>query len=302
MAAMGITFAIALSSLGIEKRQQNKPIAGGDTIDFAIDGQTSITFCWIPPGTAQLGSTKEERMAIVKSDNLDSETPELQSSAQEKRPKYTSAGFWLSKYPVTQAQWNALGVERKTECYFSKTGRGSPSVKGTDTSQFPVESISWEESKAFVAALNARMTSKKTFGVEATFSIPNEDQWEYSARGGSKTHQVYYWGNESNGTQANCKGTEPFGGVAKGPYLSVTTAVGSYEKEWPHPWGLCDMSGNVWQWCENSNAKEENKCIVRGGCWCTSPGFCTSASRRQHKAELRASVIGFRVAAIQNAK
>ena len=58
-----------------------------------------------------------------------------------------------------------------------------------------------------------------------------------------------------------------------------TAEVGSYDKIAPHPWGLCDMSGNVHQWCENIIEKQGNNRALRGGSWYSNPRFCRAADR-----------------------
>ena len=292
------SISIAHSGIAFEEKQPVKELVGGETKEYSIDETTTIVFCWIPPGTEQLGSTKEERQAICKSIGLDAETKELTSTSQEIRKKHTSTGFWLAKYTITQTQWNALGVAKKLECRFSSTGRGASLVKGIDTTQFPVESVSWGECQSFVDNLNLLKDTNVTFGSDVKFSIPTEDQWEFAARGGSKQHQVYHWGNEMNGIQGNCNGDDPFGTEKIGPFLQTLTPVGTYEKQAHHPWGLCDMSGNVWQWCVNSSATEKAKCITRGGCWYSSAGFCTLSSRRQYNPDSPDSEVGFRIVAI----
>jgi len=71
--------------------------------------------------------------------------------------------------------------------------------------------------------------------------------------------------------------------------------VGSYEKVAPHPWGLCDMHGNVYQWCANMSKSENNLRSARGGSWRSSGNACSSAERHGYEAEDRNDFLGFRV-------
>jgi formylglycine-generating enzyme required for sulfatase activity len=127
-------------------------------------------------------------------------------------------------------------------------------------------------------------------------SLPHEDDWEYACRGGKGNKRPFYWGDSLNGRQANCDGTRPYGAETEGPYLDRTTQVSSYEKEAPHPWGLCDMAGNVWQWCENRYTPGKEGRVVRGGSWYYGAWSCRSARRFGTEPGSCNHNIGFRLA------
>ena len=237
-----------------------------------------MKFCWIPPGEAQLGSPKAERQEVIGEDK-DKEPEELQAEAEEVRGKYKTKGFWMAKYPVTQEEWTALMGENPSE--FVPTQKDVKKADITDTSRFPVERVSWDDCQKFIKKLN----EKGIVGLgKGKFRLPHENEWELAARGGLGNKQPFYFGNKLNGTQANCNGDYPYGTDTKGPNLKRTTAVGSYEKAAPHPWGLCDMSGNVYQWCENYYDSEQKRHILRGGSWEHFASYC----RRGHPSRVRA--------------
>jgi formylglycine-generating enzyme required for sulfatase activity len=137
---------------------------------------------------------------------------------------------------------------------------------------------------------------EKVFGKVVFFGLPLEDEWEYACRGGKGNKQAFYFGNILNGTQANCDGTKyMYGTDVKGNCKDRTMEVGSYAKESPHPWGLCDMHGNVWQWCDNKYDPEDNDMVLRGGSWSDTARYCRSAFRFRFAPDQSDSAIGFRV-------
>src|SRR5262249_10148728 len=77
---------------------------------------------------------------------------------------------------------------------------------------------------------------------------------------------------------ANVNGNSPFGTTTKGNYLKRPTPVGSYASNYPHPWGLCDMHGNVWEWCANTYDQMKVR-VVRGGSWNFVGEYCRAAAR-----------------------
>ena len=186
---------------------------------------------------------------------------------------------------MTQGQWRA--------------------VMGTEPSHFkgdelPVESVSWDDVRAFCAAVTERTA------VEVR--LPSEAEWEYAARAGTAT--PFYWGGELNGTQANCHGEYPYGTEEKGPFLETTTAVGSYAGVSPHPWGLVDVIGNMWEWCGDWYAaypdveavdpvgpESGSDRVFRGGSWYSSARYCRAAYRGGYSPDFRNYYLGFRLAA-----
>ena len=190
--------------------------------------------------------------------------------------------FWMGRYPVTQRQYKA--VMGKNPSFFKK-----PS-----TSDFPVEQVSWDDAQEFVFKLN-----KLNDGF--FYSLPNEDEWEYAARAGTKTATAF--GDSLSSTQANFNGKHPCGKARKGPFLKRTSKVGSYE---PNAWGLYDMHGNVWEWVENTYrdlstrepAPVDNPHrVLRGGSWESHGNLTRSSVRDWEKRIFRMRDVGFRVVA-----
>src|SRR5262249_15622705 len=118
-------------------------------------------------------------------------------------------------------------------------------VEGLDTSEFPVESVSWEDAQDFLKKLSARPEERKA-GRE--YRLPSEAQWEYACRGGASSSTAFHVGASLSSAQANFNGNDPYGDANTGPYLERPCAVGCYR---PNAFGLYDVHGNVWEWCED---------------------------------------------------
>ncbi len=284
-------FAVALHAAPLPAQRKPEP---GEVVEVEIAKGVKMKLCWIPAGKVQLGSPKSEQDYVTKT-FYDGKRPEwLDAETQSKRCVFTTIGFWLGKYSVTQEQWEA--VMGNNPSYSSYQGGGKDNVQGMDTARFPVESVSWNDCQDFLKKLNENTRISAAMG-KSKFALPHEDQWEYACRGGKGNTQPFYFGDELNGTQANCDGNHPYGTTTNGTYLERSTEVGSYEKAAPHPWGLCDMSGNVWQWCDNKYDNQNNRRVLRGGSWDSVARGCRSAFREGSAPEY-CNFYGFRVAVL----
>jgi formylglycine-generating enzyme required for sulfatase activity len=263
----------------------------------------------IPRGKFLMGSTDQERKGHE--GYLKVEGPRHQVEL--------TRDFYLGAHEVTQKQYQ--DVMGKNPSHFSKTGAGANLVQGIDTSDFPVEKVSWHDAQEFITKLNAR-AAEKQFAV--TYRLPTEAEWERACRAGSdEPFNVDGKPSKSlSSTQANFNGDVPFGGAAKGPSLNRTSKVGSYR---PNAWGLCDMHGNVFEWCddwfdEKAYAADGRRDptgpakgrwrVVRGGSLVVRGVFCRAAFRGRFSAgdvfttepDRRREHLGFRVAASPRAR
>ncbi len=245
---------LGFSDAFLEMQSHSIPLDGEER-EFEIVENTKMKFCWVPVGESQLGSPRKEQNIFMNTYFGGRYLERLETEDELVRGMYKTNGFWMAKYPVTQGQW--VAVMRNNPSYF----------KGVN---LPVESVNWHDCQEFIEKCNI---------LELKPQLPHENQWEYACRGGKGNKQAFYWGDELNGDKANCNGKYPYGTDKKGAYPGMTTEVGGYEKIAPHPWGLCDMSGNVREWCENLYAKEGSNRVLRGGCWNDVPGDCRSADR-----------------------
>jgi formylglycine-generating enzyme required for sulfatase activity/serine/threonine protein kinase len=230
----------------------------------------------IPGGTFWMGSPDNE----VERDS--DESPQHEVSLQP---------FYLGKFTVTQAQWRAVAQ--------------LPQINGNldpDPSRFkgdnrPVERVSWDDAQEFCARLS-QATGK-------AYQLPSEAAWEYAARAGTTT--PFAFGATLSTEIANYNGNDTYGNGKKGVYREETVDVGSFP---PNGWGLYDMYGNVWEWCEDSwhdnyngaptdgtawiDTSTENN-LLRGGSWSNDPERCRSADRNDGARDYQGNLIGFRL-------
>jgi len=165
---------------------------------------------------------------------------------------------------------------------------GNNSSRFTGDGRLPVEQVSWDDCQEFIRKLNSKG--------EGTFRLPTEAEWECSCRAGTTT--IYYFGDEES----------RFGdyGWHNENSEGKTHLVGGKQ---PNPWGLYDMHGNVWEWCQDwygdyPSGEEIDPTgpssglfrVFRGGSWNDSLEYCRSVDRYRYTPEHRNSLLGFRLA------
>ncbi len=185
--------------------------------------------------------------------------------------------FAIGKTEVTQAQWHA--VMGKDPSHFEGCG---------DTC--PVEQVSWDDAQEYIKRLNAK-TGKH-------YRLPTEAEWEYACRAGSQ--QEYCGSDSADSVSWNDINSGSF-------FFNTPHPVATKE---PNAFGLYDMSGNVWEWVEDSyhdnyvgaptdgSAWEggSSSRVLRGGSWGKNPKFSRAASRSKFAADYRDFSYGFRLA------
>jgi formylglycine-generating enzyme required for sulfatase activity len=238
------------------KEAATQPITRGDT---AFTNSIGMEFVLIPAGTFLMGSPDSYTEAN------DNEKPVHQVTI--------SQAFYLGKYPVTQAQWEAI------------MGDDNPSQFKHDPTR-PVERVSWHGALAFLRELTEREGG-------GDYRLPTEAQWEYACRAGTKTPRYH----------PDCNAIAWYDGNSNG----YSQPVG---QKLPNAWGLHDMLGNVYEWCLDGRRQYTAAAavdpigptdaganhVIRGGSWDHSARFVRAALRDWYPPDTRSNSLGFRCA------
>jgi len=261
-----------------QEEKQKKPLIN----------RLGMKFVYIPPGTFMMGSPPDEP------DRRDDET----------QHKVTlNKGFYMQTTEVTQGQWKA--VMGNNPSYFQNCGDGCP-----------VEQVSWNDVQNFIKKLN------KKEGADI-YRLPTEAEWEYAARAGSNT--AIYTGDIKILGSYNASALDPiawYGGNSCAEYIGGYDCSGWQTKQYPcqkcgtHPvgkkepndFGLYDMLGNVWEWCQDwygdyssavvndpTGSRSGTYRVLRGGGWHNYAQFCLSASRHLNLPDPQHGSFGFRI-------
>jgi formylglycine-generating enzyme required for sulfatase activity len=287
-----------------------------------IDG-VPLEMVLIPDGTFTMGSPETEEGGYA-----------------DERPQHhvTITSFLMGRYPITQAQWQAIAARTDLKInidldedpsYFKKPYQDRD--REIDRWQRPVEQVNWYEAVEFCGRLS-KLTGR-------TYQLPSESQWEYACRGVTtplnlekgEFYPPFHFGETITTDLANYRGEESYGKGTQGKYRQQTTPVGYFQVV--NAFGLSDMHGNVWEWCaddwhdnyenaptdgsawldsnQEKKVKSENKSysdkndynqpntVLRGGSWSASPDDCRSAYRNyDDRRDYRSLYLGFRVVCV----
>jgi formylglycine-generating enzyme required for sulfatase activity len=243
-----------------------------------LSDKVSLQMMLIPEGSFNMGSPEDEL------DRSDFESPVHLVNV---------SSFFMGKYPVTQAQWKVVASLPQV----SRELKPNPShFKGDNR---PVESVSWYDAVEFCQRLSQH--------THRTYRLPTEAEWEYACRAGTTT--PFSCGETITAELVNYDATKTYGDGPKGKYGRQTTPVDHFGIA--NAFGLCDMHGNVWEWCLDhwhSNYEgapddgsawltddESARRVLRGGSWRDYPRVCRCASRLNYFPGIDYYFIGFRV-------
>jgi formylglycine-generating enzyme required for sulfatase activity len=216
----------------------------------------------IPAGKFLMGSPANEP------DRYDDEGPQHEVEI--------SQSFYVGVYEVTQEEYQK--VMGTNPSWFSAQGGGKDQVANQDTRRFPVENVSWNDAVEFCRKLSDLPDEKRAGRV---YHLPTEAEWEYACRGGARSSEPFHFGKTLSTDQANIDSR-----------LGRTAAVGSYPA---NGYGLHDMHGNVWEWCQDwrgnypggfvkdpTGPENGTSRVLRGGSWFGEPRDARSAYRLGH--------------------
>ncbi|MCL2845823.1 MAG: formylglycine-generating enzyme family protein [Chitinivibrionia bacterium] len=220
-------------------------------------GGTSIEVAFVSAGTFTMG---DREIANI--------WPNVNGWGEVERQVMLTQGFWISKYPITQAQYQA--VIGTNPSFFS----GNPNN--------PVESVNWFNAVAFAEAVGGR--------------LPTEAEWEFAARGGNRSQGFIYSGSNN---------LSEVGWFWENIPTEGTQPVGLLK---PNELGIYDMSGNVWEWTSDwwsnfgtasvvdpTGPITGSNRVLRGGSWFIFAELCRVASRYSYFPDYRWNYFGFRV-------
>jgi formylglycine-generating enzyme required for sulfatase activity len=259
-------------------RREGVPMPTGSR---AESGAQRIELVWILPGSFMMGSEKGHG----------DEKPVQRVTI--------SQGFYMGRYEVTQAQWQAV------------MGTNPSNFKGDN---LPVEEVSWNDAQEFIGRLNARNDGY-------TYRLPSEAEWEYAARAGTTgdyagdIDTMAWYGNNSGRTRLAA--AEIFRSDPQNYYRRITDNGGQTHpvgSKRPNAFGLFDMHGNVWEWCEDwyhesyvgapldggawlSGGRQKER-VLRGGSWYFPADFCRSSCRNRNPPDSHYDSNGIRVVAV----
>jgi formylglycine-generating enzyme required for sulfatase activity/serine/threonine protein kinase len=248
----------------------------------------------LPSGRFLMGSTEQDRRqathAGAQKEWVERETPQHWVSLDQP--------FAIGKHPLTVGEWRryaqASGWQDDGEPNWA-----SPGFEQND--EHPVVCISWEDVQGYLVWLS-EMTGH-------TYRLPSEAEWEYACRAGTET--AFSFGDTIDSTMANYDGNFTYNGGPKGEFRRGTTRIGSYA---PNAWGLHDMHGNVWEWVQDVVHEDyyggpldgsawveggnQDRRVLRGGCWLYNPRYLRSALRNGYSTRGRNDIVGVRIARV----
>jgi len=250
-------------------------------LTILLPGDVRLELARIPAGSFVMGSPETERGLY------DNEGPQTNVSF--------SRGFYMGRYEITQAQWVAV---------MNSWPATAPSPTHGVAPNNPAYSVSWTDAQNFIAAINAHIVTTGQGSI--TMRLPKEAEWEYAARAGTTTR--FYFG-DSLSVDDECQDD----GLRRQFmwYCGNSNSQSQHVSDkLPNAFGLYDMHGGVWEWCQDwygrlfpggivsnpTGPSSGTHRVIRGGSGGSGARGCRSANRNFIVPSGRSAGIGFRIA------
>jgi formylglycine-generating enzyme required for sulfatase activity len=262
-------------------------VPAGAPNDKTVTNSVGMKFARIPAGSFVMGSPDGEK-----------------GRGRDEKPHdvVITRPFYLGIHEVTQGQYQK--VTGKSPSFFAATGVGKGRVGKLDTTNHPVETVSWFDAVAFCKKLGELPAER---AARRRYRLPTEAEWEYACRAGTTT--ATHFGASMDTYQANFNGLSAYNTTAGGPFFRRTVRVAEYK---PNAWGLYDMHANAQEWVADwygdyavagpkdnpRGPKEGTDRVLRGGGWPHSGKACRSAVRNKLAPDQAHYSAGFRVVMI----
>jgi sulfatase modifying factor 1 len=306
--------ALALSGLTLATQTPAVPAPTANSIGMA--------FIRIEPGTMQVGvfhpdcenggggrgaPPRDPRMVWDEADRAACEA-QTRSDRTDGYPVAIKKPYLIGKTEVTQGQWKAVMGTNPSLFQADRV---------TNPDNHPVEGVTWQDTQAFVKALNAKEKTR-------AYRLPTEFEWEYACRAGGLGQQTWTEiraqavlglglpgrGGGGRGPAPAAPSSEPLPPETLAQYTARTGMTNDVGSKTPNAWGVHDMLGNVWEWVQDcylpyagapsdGSAHETDSCrgrVLRGGAWDEPPAVLRSAERFWQGPGNRRSNVGLRVA------
>ncbi len=260
-------------------------ITVGTVRKTTLPGGVEMSFAYVPAGSFEMGST----------------------TSDDEKPIHTvkiSQGFWMQTTEVTQVQWKAIMRALPSKCDYGSLSRN---FLGDNK---PIICVNWDDAQEFIRQMNLKNDGYK-------YRLPTEAEWEYAARSGTTGNYAGYldamawYANNSGRTTIDADAIRKNDQSNYGKRLSENgNSTQNVATKQANAWGLYDMHGNVWEWCQDwydagyyakSPASDPigptsgSVRVRRGGGWSATADYLRSADRISLAPSVRASYLSFRV-------